>query len=212
MNVQERSERDFVLSTWPVATYEHVGAGIVEVDSAGRLVRVNQHLCRLTGFSAPDLLGRSLFEMTHPEDAGRDLAQFNRQLAGEIGPYTLEKRMLRDDGSYFWAEVTSTSVCDATGKFLYAVHVQHDVTSRKQAECDLARRARSLGAISQCRGRPLAMEQGREAPQTRRRRRDLCSRFSVNPEGDGYQRGDWRDGLYPHSTERQARRQVCRLL
>jgi PAS domain S-box-containing protein len=149
MNVQERSERDFVLSSWPVATYEHVGAGIVEVDSAGRLVRVNQHLCRLTGFSAPDLLGRSLFEMTHPEDAGRDLAQFNRQLAGEIGPYTLEKRMLRDDGSYFWAEVTSTSVCDATGKFLYAVHVQHDVTSRKQAECDLARRMDEQAALFQ---------------------------------------------------------------
>ena len=39
------------------ATYEHVGAGIVEVDENGRMLRVNQQLCELTGYSSAQLLG-----------------------------------------------------------------------------------------------------------------------------------------------------------
>ena len=40
-------------------TYEHVGVGIVEVDQAGRMLRVNQKVCELMGHEAADLLGRS---------------------------------------------------------------------------------------------------------------------------------------------------------
>ena len=40
-------------------TYEHVGVGIAEIDQAGRMLRVNQKVCELTGREAADLLGRS---------------------------------------------------------------------------------------------------------------------------------------------------------
>ena len=36
-------------------TYEHVGVGIVEVDQAGRMLRVNQKVCELMGHEAADL-------------------------------------------------------------------------------------------------------------------------------------------------------------
>jgi PAS domain S-box-containing protein len=129
------------------ATYEHVGAGIVEIDRDGRMLRVNQQLCQLMGHSATELLGRIIFDETAPEDVDLDVRQFRRQVAGEIDRYTIEKRIFRNDGGHFWAEVASSSVCDATGKFLYAVRVQHDITARKQAEQALARRTEEQAAL-----------------------------------------------------------------
>jgi PAS domain S-box-containing protein len=78
------------------ATYEH--AGIVEVDENGRMLRVNQQLCELTGYSAAQLLGRTIFEETHPEDVSEDRGQFQCQLAGEFERYSIEKRIARKDG------------------------------------------------------------------------------------------------------------------
>jgi PAS domain S-box-containing protein len=131
-------------------TYEHVGVGIVEVDQAGRMLRVNQKACELTGYDAADLLGRSIFNEASPLDAAQDLAQFKRQIAGEVDRYTIEKRLIRKDGSCIWAEVTSSSVRDASGNFLYAVRVQHDISARKQAEqarCAAEERAQQLASI-----------------------------------------------------------------
>ena len=127
--------------------YEHVGVGIVEIDQAGRMLRVNQKVCELMGYEAADLLGRSIFDETSPQDVAQDLAQFRRQVAGEIDRYTIEKRLARKDGSYFWAEVTSSSVRDASGNFVYAVRVQHDISTRKETEQALARRSEEQAAL-----------------------------------------------------------------
>jgi len=116
------------------ATYEHVGVGIVEVDRDGRMLRVNQQLCQLTGYTAEELLGRTVFQETLPDDVDADVQQFNRQLTGEIDRYSIEKRIYRRHGGYFWAEVKSSSVRDAAGRFLYAVRAQHDISARKLAE------------------------------------------------------------------------------
>jgi PAS domain S-box-containing protein len=129
------------------ACYEHVGAGIVEVDEAGRMLRVNRQLCELTGYSAPELLGRTIFQETLPDDVDIDLQHFRRQLAGEIDRYAIEKRIARKDGGHFWAAVTSSSVRDAAGRFLYAVRVQHDISDRKVAEQALARRMDEQAAL-----------------------------------------------------------------
>ena len=128
-------------------TYEHVGVGIAEIDQAGRMLRVNQKVCELTGREAADLLGRSIFDETAPQDVAQDLAQFRRQVAGEIDRYTIEKRLARKDGSYFWAEVTSSSVRDASGNFLYAVRVRRDISARKETEQALARRSEEQAAL-----------------------------------------------------------------
>jgi PAS domain S-box-containing protein len=128
-------------------THEHVGVGIVEIDQAGRMLRVNQKVCELMGYPAADLLGRSIFDETSPQDVAQDLAQFRRQVAGEIDGYTIEKRLVRKDGSCVWAEVTSSSVRDASGNFIYAVRVQHDIGRRKEIEQALARRSEEQAAL-----------------------------------------------------------------
>src|SRR3954471_7898992 len=127
--------------------YDHLGAGIAQVDENGRILRVNRQLCELSGYSASELVGRTIYQETLPEDVERDREQFRRQLAGEIDRYSIEKRIHRSDGSYFWSEVSSSSIRDDNGRFLYAVRVQHDVTNRKLAEQALARRMHEQSAL-----------------------------------------------------------------
>jgi PAS domain S-box-containing protein len=126
------------------ATLDHAAVGIAEVDADGRLMRVNAHLGRLMGYSAQELQGRSIFEESHPDDSDADRAQFCRQRAGEIDRYSIEKRIRRKDGGYFWAAVTSSSVRDEGGRFRYAVRVQHDVTEGRQAQESLALQLASI--------------------------------------------------------------------
>src|SRR4051794_15000695 len=132
---------------FPASTYDDVAAGIVEVDANGRLLRVNRHICQMTGYAASELLGRTVFQATLRDDVEEDMRQFRRQVAGEIDRYTIEKRILCKNGVYLWAAVTSSSISDAAGTFLYAVRVQHDITDRKRAEDALARRMNEQAAL-----------------------------------------------------------------
>jgi PAS domain S-box-containing protein len=129
------------------ATYEHAGMGIVEVDAEGKLLRVNAQLCALMGYAPEELLGRSIFDETYAADIEPDREQFHRQVAGEIDRYSIEKRISRRNGDYLWASITSSSVRDAEGRFLYAVRVQHDIGDRKRAQDSLASRMEEQAAL-----------------------------------------------------------------
>jgi len=116
------------------ATYEHVDIGIAEVDATGRLTRVNEAICTITGYSREELLFSSLMDRTHPDDVARDRLNFRQQIAGGYDRYSIEKRFIRRSGEIIWISVTSSSVCDDEGHFLYGVRVVQDVTQRKMAE------------------------------------------------------------------------------
>jgi PAS domain S-box-containing protein len=131
------------------ATYEQAGIGIAEIDAAGKLLRVNGHLCNLLGLEPEALLGRSVFDLTHPEDEAKDRAQYARQVSGETDGYSLEKRFRRNDGSYLWTSITSRSVKDDEGRFLYAVCVQQDISDRKRAEDAVWRHDQERSALHQ---------------------------------------------------------------
>jgi PAS domain S-box-containing protein len=138
--LRERDER-------LAATYEHAGIGIAEVDADGKLRRVNGHLAGLLGYAPDDLIGRSIFDPELAEETEPDQAQFRRQVRGEIDCYTVEKRFRRSDGVRLWVSITSSSVRDAAGAFLFAVRVQHDITHQRTAEEALARRAEEQAAL-----------------------------------------------------------------
>ena len=116
------------------ATYAHAAIGITEVDEDGRLLRVNETTCAITGYSREELLGSSIFDITHPDDRDWDRDNHHRQAAGQAEGYVVEKRLIRKDGRVIWIDVRSSTVRDAAGRFLYGVRVVHDITDRKEAE------------------------------------------------------------------------------
>lgn len=133
----------------PDPTFDQAGVGMAEVDANGTLLRANAQLCRLMDYQPGELVGRCIFDETNAEEAEADRDQLRRQVDGAIDQYSLEKRIRRRDGSYFWASVTSTSVRDAEGRFLYAVRVQHDISEQKLAQWALAARMAEQAALHQ---------------------------------------------------------------
>lgn len=118
------------------ATYEHAAIAISEVDEKGRLLRVNETTCAITGYLRDELLGRSVFDLTHPEDREPDIESLRQQVAGKgAGRSIVERRMVRKDGGAIWVSVASSAVRDdASGKFLYGIRVMQDITLARHAQ------------------------------------------------------------------------------
>ncbi len=137
LDVTERKRVDAALLEQEqrlAATYEHAAIGISEVAPDGTFLRVNEAICRITGFSREHLLCNRLFTHTHPDDAEPDREGFRKQVAGELDFYSVEKRFIRKDGRLIWMSVRSSPVRDADGRLLYLVRVVQDITERKAAE------------------------------------------------------------------------------
>lgn len=115
------------------ATYEAATVGIAEANAEGRLLRVNDAICKMLGRSREELLSMTFADYTHPEDIAEDIALYARQISGELGSYVLRKRAIRSDGTTIYLDINSSSVIDASG-FRYGVRVIQDVTAAKQLE------------------------------------------------------------------------------
>ena len=79
-----------------------------------RCIRANQALARLYGLSLEQILNTDPFslsvQVTHPEDLPREQALFGELAAGERTSYAIEKRFVRPDGSWRWAELTLSGI------------------------------------------------------------------------------------------------------
>ena len=116
------------------ATYEAATVAIAEADETGRLLRVNDALCKILGRSRKQLLTMTLLDYTYESDRDEDAALFARQVRGEIDNYSIRKRAVRSDGAIRYLDVFSSSVRDAAGRFRYGVRVVQDVTEAKRME------------------------------------------------------------------------------
>jgi PAS domain S-box-containing protein len=116
------------------ATYEAATIGISEADEDGRLLRVNDALCGISGRSRDEMLSMSFLDYTHPEDRARDADLYAQQIRGELDTYRIRKRILRLDGTVRYVDILSSSVRDGAGRFRYGVRVTQDVTEAKLLE------------------------------------------------------------------------------
>ncbi|HKY54841.1 MAG TPA: PAS domain S-box protein, partial [Anaerolineales bacterium] len=108
-------------------------AGIVRKDAEGRFMFVNQAFCNMLGYTESELLGKTIWELTHAEDLEENKRLYHRAMIEGI-PFKLEKRLLRKDGSILWVDVSVSPIIEATGTPQSAVAVEVDITARKQAE------------------------------------------------------------------------------
>ena len=124
-----RSEEEFR------AMFELASIGIAQADpQTGRLLRVNQKTCEITGYSRGELLGMRISEFTHPEDRAEDAKRFQQALSAESADYRMEKRYIRKDGSIAWVNVNMTVIRNAAHTPIRTMAAIEDITERKRAE------------------------------------------------------------------------------
>jgi PAS domain S-box-containing protein len=119
------------------ALFDNAPVGIDELTASGDLVRANPRFCAIVGYSAEELRGMRLQDISHPGDLDADLAGMRRLLSGEINTYSMDKRYLRNDGSVVWAEVNRAVVRNQDGSPLQLIGVVRDVTAQHRAEAEV---------------------------------------------------------------------------
>jgi PAS domain S-box-containing protein len=108
-------------------------AGFGQVDLDGRFTLVNERFCEIAGWSREELMGKTLFDITHPDDRARNVPLFDRAVAAGT-PYAHEKRYVRKDGSIVWVNNSVSVIRRATGEPFGVLAVTLDVTDRRKGE------------------------------------------------------------------------------
>lgn len=116
-----------------------IGAAILTPD--GRLTQANESLAAMFGCPSEQLEGRSLAELTHPDDVDADRELFHELLAGSRESYQVHKRYLGEDGQLLFGLLHVGVIRDHAGVVQSIVAQLNDVTQRKKAEDQLAHRA-----------------------------------------------------------------------
>ncbi len=107
------------------------------IDSGWRFVRANQAFCKMFGYSLSELLGKSILELTHPDDVSRTAEKLGKVFTGTSGGYEIEKRYITKSGDTIWGLVSTFPVKDTAGKVAYCFGVIEDITARKKLEMTL---------------------------------------------------------------------------
>ena len=112
---------------------EHVAEGIIITDARGDILYVNPTMERITGYSAPELLGsnpRILKSGSHDKDFYNTF--WNTLTSGK----TWSGRFInkRKDGTIYHEETTVSSVKDNAGQIIHYVAVKRDITKVLEME------------------------------------------------------------------------------
>jgi PAS domain S-box-containing protein len=117
------------------AVFDHAGVGMALVDWNGRILHSNPSMQRMLGYGAAELVGKSIADITHPDDLAANAEHFTRLARGDVDHYRVDKRYLRRDGGVVWAWLTVSTLRGAgAGGRRLAVGVIEDVTHRRHAE------------------------------------------------------------------------------
>lgn len=108
--------------------------GMVLANSHGVILEVNQALCYLFGCFPKHIIGRTIMEITHPEDQEASEQMKDHLLRKEITDYQLEKRYLRSNGDFFWANLTIAGICEEEQEDPLLLGILEDITEKKQLQ------------------------------------------------------------------------------
>ena len=105
------------------------GMALIRLDDS-KIIDANRSLAEMLQRPIDDLVGRSIRELTHPDDLKAASAYRNRLELGIVDTYLLDQRYIRSDGEYIWAR-TRVAVTEDEGVPLAITHIE-DVTEQRR--------------------------------------------------------------------------------
>lgn len=125
----ERAPTDHLLRL----AFERTPVGLAFVTVDREAVVTNPAMSDILGYSAEELRGLSIADLTHPED--RDVHEVvHRQLIeGKRDWYQVDKRYIHRDGHTVWAVLHVAAIHDDEGRVSLLVSQVHDITRRIEA-------------------------------------------------------------------------------
>lgn len=133
------------------AIFDHAGIGITMRSAHDRnspWIQVNDHFCKLLGYTREELLKLSTADIT-PDDHKASAVSDNESLRkGDITNYSREKQVIRKDGQRIWVVLTVASLPGPDGRPANLIATYQDITRRKEADFSIRRLNRVYAVLS----------------------------------------------------------------
>ncbi len=129
--------------------FELGNIGIAITSPEKGWLNANAHLCKMLGYSEPELLQKTWAEMTHPDDLARDLDYFNQMPAGQIDGYEMEKRFFHKEGGIVETHLTISCYRNPDQTIKFVIASIQDISQRKEAEKALRENERKYRLITE---------------------------------------------------------------
>ena len=114
--------------------YESSALGVAKVSLDHKIEQANKAYCRMLGYDEVELIGKTLQEITAPDDVLENVEKQNKLRNGEISSYQMEKRFIHKDGRIVWGILNANLIHDYKGDAEYCLGNVIDITERKRAE------------------------------------------------------------------------------
>ena len=118
--------------------FERAGLGIALLDKLGRIRESNPALQQMLGYDGDELHGKTVFDLTAPDDMEITRRWFQELVEGQRSEYRLEKRFIQKAGTAVWVRKTVSGVYAPAGELQFAIGLIENVTERKLAERNLS--------------------------------------------------------------------------
>ena len=130
------------------AAFEDAPFGMCLSSLDNQLLRVNQALCQLLGYSKEELLAEGSHGLTHSDDLERLRRAADEMSSGRAASAEFEKRYIHKQGNVIWVHMKISVVQDRRGEPAHFItHVQ-DITDRRHMEDELRKLVSVVGSSS----------------------------------------------------------------
>ena len=119
------------------ATFESSAIGMGLLSTDGKILDVNEAVCKISGFTAEELRQRYDRQNVYPEDLEVDRDLFAELLACKRDSYVVEKRYVRKNGEVFWTRLTISAVRNPDNTIDYLVGMIEDIDAQKKIWAEL---------------------------------------------------------------------------
>jgi PAS domain S-box-containing protein len=123
--------------------------GIWTIDAKAETTFVNRRMADMLGYTAEEMMGRSLFSLLHERDRGQAIQRLEQLRQGAVAPFDMV--LHRKDGTEVVTIVSATRFLDEEGRFAGALAMITDISERKKLEEQL-RQSQKMEAIGQLAG------------------------------------------------------------
>ncbi len=129
------------------SVFDEAPIGISNVNAEGIMINANPTLEKMLGYEKNELTGKSMLDITFPEDRNINKIQLTDVVAGRQKALRVEKRYLKKDGEIVWANVKVSGVYNDKNEFLYTISMVEDITEKKNQESALIESEKSYKGL-----------------------------------------------------------------
>jgi len=122
---QQAKELDVVINSSPL--------GIV-LSNGPHIYKTNRAFQQLVGYTEEELQNLTIKDVSFPDNFEESMKMLEQMKKGEINSFSIEKRYLRKDQTFFWAKTTVSSLRFDDKEEVLQVGMIEDITSKREKD------------------------------------------------------------------------------